>query len=39
MAHNTLIALYSIVIVLVVVGNAAILIAFLTNKVGRICII
>lgn len=31
--HNTLIVLYSLVIILGIIGNAAILLAFLTNKV------
>ena len=35
-AHYTLIAMYSMIMVLGVVGNAAILIAFLTNKVSRV---
>ena len=33
LVHNTLIVLYSLVIILGIIGNAAILTAFLTNKV------
>ena len=33
LVHNTLIVLYSLVIILGIIGNAAILLAFLANKV------
>ena len=33
MVHNTLIVLYSLVIILGIIGNTAILLAFLANKV------